>query len=251
MSNFVFGYDFIAPSITADSEDSTYPASNLILYGNTKRHWRSQVATEVKIVFDYTSAKTLLAVALFDCNFTSVYIEGSADDITYSFSQVFTISKDERTQRYDLYATLSAFNYRYMRIRIPAQTPVDSATYFRIGTVVSLDILLTLTANPSYPYAYTTDERVTVNQFKSGGREVVNRGDLLWKGSFQWPALEVANEPELWTLNGLKKDAKLIFYENNSDTSKAYICRRISPVKVAWKQFQIVSIARIDLEEIY
>ena len=85
MSNFVFGYDFIAPAITADSEDSTYPVSNLILYGNTKRHWRSQVITEVKIVFDYTSAKTLLAVALFDCNFTSVYIEGSADDILMGF----------------------------------------------------------------------------------------------------------------------------------------------------------------------
>ncbi len=253
MANFLFGYDFVSYSAVASSEDSNYPATNLSVYGFTKRHFRSLVSTEVTIVFDFTTAKALTGVLLNDVNFTDVYIEGHATDSwgAPSFSEQFTPAQDERTQRYKLYAALTAFNYRYMRLRIPSQAPVGSLSVFKIGTLVCLDTALTLTTNPAFGYKYSANEQVAINEFESGGDERVNLGDLLWKGGFAFDAYDRTDESDLWTLNNIKKDENLVFFENRGDVSKVYLCRRDTAIEVSWFANESVRTSRLEYKEIY
>ncbi len=252
MANFIFGYTFTAYSAVASSEDSNYPGTNLSIYGFTKRHFRSLVSTAVTIVFDFTTAKALAGVMLHDINFTDVFIEGNATDSWGSpaFSQQFTPAKDERTERYKLYATLTGFNYRYMRLRIPAQTPVDGLSVFKIGTVVCLDTILEISESPDWSYDYSADEEIKVNEFESGGDERVNLGDLIWRGSFSFNPYIRTNEGELWTLNSIKKDENLVFFENLGDVSKVYLCRRDTKIKVTWHTPKAVRTNRLEFKEI-
>lgn len=256
MGNFKIGYNFVPFTPTASTSASGYPATNLSVYGHTKRHWRSTVTTETTIVFNYAAAKSIVGIVLSDVNFTACYIQACATDSwpgTYRLPAVsgnLTVSKDERTQRYNIFIP-ATFNLQYSRLVITSQTPTDGAAYFRIGTAVHLNTVLTLTANPFLPYEYSADEKTVTNEFESGGYEVVNLGDLIWEGAFSWTYLNATNEGEIWTINGLKKDANLIFYENISDTSKVYLCRRRSVIEVSELSVDVRRIPTVTLREVY
>lgn len=249
MANFSFGYNFVSGTDATSSVDSAYPLSNIAVYDHLKWQWRSLVSTQVTITRDFGTAQTLNAVMLNDVNFASVYIEGSANNSTWPFSQSFTVSKDERVQRYKLYAALTGFNYRYLRIRMPAQTPTDGLTVFRMGTLVCLNTVLTMSENPDYPYDYSADEKMKTTEFESGGYEDINLGDIYWEGSFGFKTYAQTNEADFWTLNSLKKNAFLVFYENNADTSKAYLCKRRTAISVSWTLPQYSDIQTLKFRE--
>lgn len=258
MPNFLFGYSankdnkFVDYTPVADSQDTNYPASNLKDYHHLKRHWRSLVTTEVKIVCDMAAAKTLMAVMLDDLNFTSVYIEGSADNVTYPFSQLFTISKDERVDRYKAYLVLTGFNYRYLRVRIPAQTPTDGLSAFRIGRVIALDTQLELPINPSYPYDYEAPKKYKKIEFESGGIEKINTGsNKIWHGDFGIEVFVRDTEGStLWQLDAIDEDQLLVFYENRGATNKAYICMRDNSLKVSETYYNIGKTGSYEFQEI-
>lgn len=251
MGNFLFGHTFVSYTPTASSTDPDYPVANLYDYEHPKRPWKSWGYPEVTIVCDYGSAKAIVGVFLNDVNFTDVYIQGNAADSwgSPSFSQQFTVSKDERTVKWKLYAALTGFNYRYLRIRIPAQVPQDGSAY-RIGTLVCLNTVLGMTNNPTPPYDYSADEAVRVVEFPSGATEKINLGDLAWKGSFSFDPYLKVNESDFWTLNSIKKDQNLVFFENETDTSKAYLCRRDAAIEVSWHLPNAVRTNRLEFREI-
>lgn len=251
MGNFIFGYNFLDGTDTASSENPSYPLSNIKDYEHLKRHWRSTVITESWVKRNFGQPKNLLAVCLDDVNFTTVTIQGNATDTWTSpaFSQVFTISKDKRTQRYKGYLTLSGFNYKWLRILIPAQTPVDGLSAFRIGRLVCLNTVFELSESHGFTYEYSADEKMETNEFLSGSFEDINRGDFCWQGSFSIDMQLRTNEDEIWRLNALKKNANLVFYENNNDTTKFYVCRRRTAIEVTWKDVGINSIKTLSFRE--
>lgn len=258
MDRFFFGYSagkdnkFIDYAPTADSQDSNYPTSNLKDYHHLKRQWRSLVATEVKIVCDMASAKNLLGVMIEDVNFTSVYIEGSNDNVTYPFTQSFAISNDERVDRYKAYCVLTGFNYRYLRIRIPAQTPTDGLPAFRLGRILLIDSIIELPINLSYPYEYEAPKRYKKVEFESGGVEKINFGsNKIWRCDFGISRfVRDTGGTTLWQLDAIDEDQLVVFFENRGDTSKAYVVMRDNSLKVSETFFNIGKTSNYEFQEV-
>ncbi len=223
----------------ASSQDSGYPASNLYDYAHLRRQWRSLVATEVTIVMNFAAAKAVLAVFLDDVNFANCYIAGNASDAwgSPSFPEVeFAISNDIRVNRHKVMAVLTGFNYQYMRIRIPAQTPADGLSVFRIGRLACMDTVLELTQNPYYPYPHEAGyPEPVVNSFLSGGEEVIEQGDYkIFQCSFDFRNYDIANESDLWTIDAITPGSYLVLHENLGDTERAYLCRKLKPIQASW-----------------
>jgi hypothetical protein len=245
MSNFTFGYSalkdnkFVDYTPVASSEHASYPDDNLKIYAKTKRHWRSVVTTNVNIVCTFSGTKNIIGIFLNDVNFTAVTIGGTA----------FTVTKNPWTQRYNLYAVKSVTGTS-VTLTIASQTPVDGAAYFRIGSIVFLDTVLTLAKNPSFPYEYGVEDNIKTNKLPSGNETDILQGGLLWKGSFGFNGMLLANVSDASTLSGLLRNQYIVFYENNGDTSMAYLCRRRSTIDVSWSKPKTVDIKTISYQEI-
>lgn len=256
MGNFIFGYNFVDFTAVASGETSPYVAANLKLWAYPRRHWRSPNTTVTNIVLDMTTSKALQALVLGDSNFSQCHIEGNATDVwtapsfRYPVAGELTITKDPETARRSVYVPLTAFNYRYLRIVIPAQTPDNSNTYFRIGSVVLLDTLLELKRNPAYPYDTLADEKIKQVEFESGAEEDVVLGDAIWKGTCRWEKCLPEYLSDFWTINSLGKSALLVFYENNGEDWRAYVVKRRTAVERSWTTSNLHAIQSVTFKEV-
>lgn len=224
----------------ASSQDTGYPVVNLYDYAHLRRQWRSLVAAEVTIVFNYSAAKAVLAVFLDDVNFANCFIAGNETDAwgSPSFAEVeFAISNDIRVNRRKVMAVLTGFNYQYLRVRIPAQTPTDGLSVFRIGRVACMDTVFELSANPNFPYREEAGyPDPVVNSFLSGGEEIIEQGDYkIFQCSFDFKNYNYANESDFWTIDAITPGSNVVLYENLGDTSRACLCRKLKPIQVSWQ----------------
>lgn len=257
MGNFQIWEDYIELTdsmITLSSEDSNldYSKNQMLDLAHLRRHTRTAVKTEVTIDINFGSTKAIKAVFLNDINFTDIYIEGSTNGTDWVFSQQFTISKDKKVNRYKIHAALTGFYYQYMRIRITAQDPVDGLSIFRIGTLMCTENIFTFTQNPTYPYRYRASypEPLEV-KFPDGGFEQVSQGSYKkWTGEFGFDLNVKENELELWTLDAIDITAYLVFYENNNDSSKAYLCKKKEPLEIQWSSYKIIKTNLYIFEEV-
>ncbi len=253
MGNFIFGYSaakdnkFLDYTPTATSEDSEHLATNLKLYANPKQDWRGLVATDTVITLAFGSAKVVLTIALIDVNFTACYITENGT-FRHPAAGNLTISQDEGTGRYDAYIALTGFNFANLNLHIPTQTPLFSESVFRIGSVICLDTKMELIANP-HEYEPEFDEKMKTNEFESGGFEDINLGDIFWQGTMNFPTINSAQITQFMTLNTLKKDQLLLFYENENNTSKVYVCKRRSVIGVSYSPGSCADIKSIIFRE--
>lgn len=257
MGNFKFGYNFVDYTPTPSSEISPYLATNLKLYDCPKQHWRTNsVVTNTTIVFNYGSAKSIVGIVLVDVNFAACYIQANATDSwgspSYRLPAVsgnLTVTKDSLyTQRYNIFIP-TVFNLQYSRLYIPTQTPVDGAAYFRIGTVVHLNTILELSQNPNYDDEEFAEKKIETNEFRSGGFEDIILGDRIWERGFDFEVHPTDYINDLKILNGIDIDQNLILYENFDDTSRVYVCRRRTPIKISHAGFNYNRIPTIYFKE--
>jgi hypothetical protein len=254
MGNFQFYYDFLDYTVTADSEDIIYPAVNLADYDHTRRHYRAQNATPgIAVKFNLGSLKTIKGIFINDCNFPSVTAQICTTDAWGSpdrFDSTFTISQDLRVGRYKLLCNPGLTQTaQYVRILMLGSN-TDLSVY-RAGTFIVAGSLLEFTDDPVYPYTYQANENIVTIDMESGAFEDVNVGPRIWEGSFGFETLR-GNESEVWTLNSLiPKTVNAIFYENIGDTSKAYLCRRRTPISVTWNNPAMSSFESMTFREIY
>jgi hypothetical protein len=254
-NNFVFGYDFLgASSITSDNEDSDYPIDNVLLEESPQIQFRnSSAASATNIVIDLGAVKSIVALALYDVNFGNVIIEGNNTDSWGSpaFSQAYTITLDERTNRYKLCTILDNFSFRYIRVVIGAgETILDSLSVHRIGSIIVVDSVVALSKQFSYGYEYRVDSEVKENVFECGGVEKINAGAVKWEARFTWDPNLKQNEAEVWTINGITKDKLLIFFEN-TEADKVYLCHRFTPIKLKYDTPKTVRIPSFEFKENY
>lgn len=173
---------------TADSEDSTFPADNLLDYGHILRKWAALVSTgTVNMTLDLGAGNTFASLAadpaifIDDLNVTTLKIQGNTSSSWASppWNQTVTIAKDGFTQRYkgfwrlaDLTAT--PVSYRYLNLRFESPTPTDGAAY-RIGRV-GIGTATELLINPLYDPERGVREPVIRTAMLDGGAEVNEMG---------------------------------------------------------------------------
>ena len=241
MANIILTNDIITitdAKITAQSTASGFAKANIFNHGTLKRRWRmnslTKSAVNPVINLDMASARTLTAIVLYDVNFDKVNILGHASDLTTDWttatfdSGAISISQDAQTGRYDVYIPLTAFNYRYLAIIAPvAASAVGSyTTKWEIGNVVLLDSGSTLSKNMAFGYSRGAEQAFAELKLASGHIERTTLGDLKWSGTLKFGARTTTEETDLTTLNNLDISETLVFYENNGDTSKVYVCLR-------------------------
>ena len=123
-------------SFTTSSEDVLYLGANVRKPERPFLPWRTTALGDQGITVDFGQGRQIALVVLVNCNFTSARIEGTNNNAEWAgapFSQTVTIARNPRMWRYQHGVIVTGFAYRYMRIMIPDQTPVDGATYYSLG----------------------------------------------------------------------------------------------------------------------
>ena len=120
---------------TPSTEDATYAAVNAQTPQRPFLPWRTTALGAQNLVIDFGAARTISLVILVNTNFTSATIQGNATNVwgSPSFSQNITIARNPQMWRYQHGVMISGFNYRFLRILIPSQTPVDGVAYYSLG----------------------------------------------------------------------------------------------------------------------
>lgn len=241
MGNIIVSTDIIEVAnaeITPQSTDTGYAKADVMDLWHLKRRWRMASADKSSInpiiYFDMGAAKTVTHVMLDDVNFSKVLILGHASDLSTdwtaaSFSSAETaISCDAQVNRYKVIIPLTGFNYRWLAICVPsAASAVGSYTAkWQIGRAIILDSATTFTRNFAYGYQRGARQGHKELSLVSGHRERHKIGDVQWEGILSFGHRTATEEADLTTLNNLDIDDPMVFYENNSDTSKCYLCLR-------------------------
>ena len=170
--------------ISATSEAGSFPKSNIIDRTSPQRAWRSTgVASDHRIVIDLGSAQTDVTTFMDYVNFDSFKFQESANGTSgwADIGSLRTVEMDPMHGVHRRVDDITLTGKRYLGIYIPAQTPVDGADYFRIGTfavpvnVVELDAQTWV----EYPLEYAVpDSNIITNQFPTGRSERVKLGNL-------------------------------------------------------------------------
>jgi len=115
-------------TLTASGSDADFPLANINDIGSLIRWHAASYAADQWVKNDFGTAIALTAIFLNQCNFPQCYIEGHATDdwAAPSFSQLVTLSQDRCSNR-KAWATLTGFNYRWLRILIPSGQALDNS----------------------------------------------------------------------------------------------------------------------------
>ena len=185
MSNRRIAKDFLSLSVlSATSEASSFPRGNIIDRTSPQRAWRSTgIGSDHRVVIDLGATQTDITCFMDYVNFDSFKFQESANGTSgwADIGSLRTVAMDPMHGVYRRVDDITLTGKRYLGIYIPAQTPVDGASYFRIGTfavpvnVVELDAATWV----EYPLEYAIpDSNVVVNQFPTGRSERIKLGTM-------------------------------------------------------------------------
>jgi hypothetical protein len=129
-------------TIAASSAATAYPAANVATPERPFTPWRSGGGTpiaEQTLTLDFGATVALGVIALVRANFLTATVQGHATNSwgSPSYSEAIQTGREPTNTRYGRVlipsGTGSPFNYRWLRLVIAAQTPLDGAAYFLLG----------------------------------------------------------------------------------------------------------------------
>ena len=250
-------------TITGSSEDADYPASNIANPERPFLPWRTTAITDQNVVIDFTTTTQLSLIILVRTNFAAATIQGNATNTwgAPSYSQAVTIARNPVMWRYQYAILPVGFNYRYLRIFIPAQTPVDGASYFLLGGVWA-GATLTPPKNFLLQVEYEALEpKRDLQPDHSGWRQrlvlgepvCVMRTRRMAEVSFirRRATPFVDDQLQDWMdLDRQMRDADYFgLFLNNDDPSQGYVMRRVSDAQWAHSR-RTRAESQFDLEEV-
>lgn len=226
-------------ALSATSEASGYPASNLTLALHPRRPHRTTGVVAQTVILDCGAAVVLKAAFLNNANFPTCAIAVSssstfASDVTTLGT--FTLSLDDRVNRRKLWADCSsnALSKRYVRLSYSG-TPDAGATYYELGVVALGVTVVTWLDSPAWPVAFVRGQASTRLPFLSGGEDVGEDGvpflESLTFASRVWRQTSGVRA-QLFAILDYGLAAPWVIYENRGDATKAYCVRRVGDMPV-------------------
>jgi len=246
MANRRLSNTFLSISVlSATSEDSDFPKENIVDRTSPQRAWRStSIAADQRVVIDCGAVQTDLTVYLDWVNFDEFKFQESSDG-TSGWSDIGTtrtISKDPMHGVYRYTADITMSSKRYLGILIPAQTPVDGAAYFRIGTFAIPTSILEADATTTwyeYPFeASIPDSNIIVNTFPAGRSERIKLGTLqpmLLSFALQVESLTNIHGTYVQQIADMMRDTTQTLWldMNLGETYQAYLCKKTGELRAS------------------
>lgn len=246
MANFRLLLAAIAYTPTADSADSNFPVTNITDETHLLRCWKALGSGSiVNVTLDFGAGNTFASLAadpgLFidDVNVTSLRIQGNSvttDWVTPPWDQVITVAKHEGVARYKYFVRLAdligtAFGYRYLNLRFPAQSTTDGATYrisrVRLGTVTEL------TVNPSYDSEATAEQDAIHTEFIGGGSESNIMGEPYFLMAFPRTLSSTAARDQQWVIDAIGKGQPFVVWDaSEGGTQDGWLVKRVEAIRV-------------------
>jgi len=247
--------DVADASITARSQAAGgRTKANVMDRWDLERNFRANdvTANDYLLKFNFGSAQTLTGIFLNDVNFNKVKIQGHDSDAwgapTYAGTDL-TVSQNPITGRYHIYIPLTAFSYQYLRIFIPSGTTAVGSytTKWQIGTVCLLSSVTELSKNMAWGYGQTGKHFYN----ESINERIPTAERIRWEGSLVFGNRAKTSESELWTVNRMDMSLPFVYYENEGNTSAAYLCVREDSIETSWFSPNGVSGNTIKIKEAY
>ena len=248
--------------ITGSSEvPTTNPATNIARPGRPLLPWRTATVGEQDVVVDFLTAKILTGIWLIRTNFSMVTIEGNDTNAwtAPAFSQSFLIHRNTWNFRYQLAVPLAGFNFRFLRLLIPSQTPVDGASTYLLGGVYA-GVLEQFPRNFRYDFEFATVQPVRdVSQEFGGWRQRLVMGEPLAQLSGTRMARTTrlapgyADDLQSWQdiARRIRENDLFAIMLGSTDTAQGFVVRPINQGHWKWSRSNILrSQSPLDLEEV-
>lgn len=237
----LLGFD--ATICTGSSQQSaSFAAQNVKTPQRPFFPWRTGATGDQNVVVDFGSAKVVEALVLVRTNFVTARIQGNPSDSwgAPAFDQLVTIDENPQNGRNQYGSILTGFNYRFLRILIPSQTPIDGVGYYLLGGIWA-GTQVRPPSNFLYQVNYDTIEPlVDLQPDHKGWRQRLTLGEPVAKLTAKrkartgFPQPFVNDHLRRWTaLDRQMREADFFaFLLDNGDPSQSYVMRRIS--EMAW-----------------
>lgn len=240
MGKLIISGDFCSSGIiTSISEATGFSDDNVNDYWHLKMRYRCNALpksdTDFVLKFDMKTAQTVAAIVINDVNSDYIRIRGHATDLANNWAGAtfdsgdVAVSLDPVVNRYKVYLPLTAFNYRWLALQMPAAASAvgDYTAKWEVGSVVPLDSVTELSRNMSFGYQRTAEKPYEDIPIPHGGFQRASLGDdLAWADDVVLGRRTETEELELWTINRYDIGSPVILYENRGDASKVYLCLR-------------------------
>lgn len=230
------------------NEEVQFPWNNVEDINKPRRVFRSTATTEWSGVLDLGSGNNAaITMHLNNVNFSTVSFSGhtAPTGVFTPLQSSVAVTQDPVTGLYSLRINLSANTFRYIKITIPNQTPVDNAAYFFIGAVAALkntDIIdFDTDLFTTFPFMVTeVDLDVIQNTLFDGS---IERSPLASDGyksivlSLNMLAavsqnIEGANVQKIMDIT--RDASKNIWVDfNTADSWQAYVCKRTNKFSIS------------------
>lgn len=246
MPNFRFILNPLDYTPTATSEDAIFPVTNLEDYGHLLRPWKAAVATGiVNVTLDFGAGNTLSALAadpgifLDDLNVASLRIQGNSvttDWVTPPWDQAITVAQCGFVRRYKDFRRLAdlnaaAFNYRYLNIRIPSQTPTDAANYR--SARIPVGAITELLMNPEYGIQRKTFDPHIPTPFLDGGEEINEMGERRYEFTVSRQVVGAAELTQELAIQAITPGSNIVVWDAAlGGAESAWMMRRVEDLSL-------------------
>lgn len=239
-------YDFI-PANTSDSSVTISASTSAVGFPSTNlkeiqpvKAWKSTAITDSYILYDFGAARSLTGLFLNRFNFASFRIQGNATSDFSSPSYNVLVSAQTKDEIYDenymhYFHEFNAFNYRYLRIFIPGQTPLFESTYFKVGNLLVGNYVETW--NPKAGYSVEYVEKADTKEFDSGYTEEVKIGRTkrIFSGQFD----KISNTE--YNKIRYTRNPVVLYHDWESDPTKCYLVRPTASWQKSFDYAQVTS----------
>ncbi|GAG98936.1 unnamed protein product, partial [marine sediment metagenome] len=226
-------------AIAGKSVTAPYVAANVEEYTHLKRRFRagSFLKNDIDFLlkFEFAAKTSVMAVVLNDVNFTRARIRAHGSDLgvdwsgsTFNSGADHIVSIDERVNRYKIFIP-TVFDLKWMVVQVPvsAGTSIIAGDYItksEVGSVIALTKVPTISKNAVVRTSIKEYEEIALPH---GGFERISRGsELRAEIDVSIDQRSEDDETQYWNINKLDSSEPLIYYENDGDTSKVYLCVR-------------------------
>jgi hypothetical protein len=226
-------------TITASPALANFTTANLYSYEPTKSYKTLDASGAKYVKYDAGSGKTFNVDSFFlnRFNFAAFNVQGSNDDFSTTPFDV-AITGLTRDELYDpntaeivadnymhYWLDLTSFDYRYLRLYIPAQTPLFETTYFKVGNMLIGNAVELW--NPASGFTKTIQPNLNITTFDSGYETLYKRGKFF--RVFEGNLNRISTTEYAKFNNGF--NPFVLYLDWTSDNNAAYLVRNMKELR--------------------